>query len=99
MPSLRLCRAVGGGVVNVVGGLGVWSVSSVSWSALLQAFEEGEQSVVGVVAAWGRCGRGSEVKGALFDSHVGVEVDVGGADVGVAEPERDDRAVHTGLKQ
>ena len=35
----------------------------------------------------------------MFDGHVGVQVDVGGADVGVAEPERDDRGVDTGLQQ
>ena len=43
--------------------------------------------------------RGGEVEGSLLDGHVGVEVGVGGANVGVAEPERDDGGVDPGLQQ
>ena len=66
---------------------------------ILQAFEEGEQLVVGAVAAGFGRWRGDGVERALFDGHVGVQVDVGRADVGVAEPEGDDRGVDPGLQQ
>jgi hypothetical protein len=35
----------------------------------------------------------------LFDGHVGVQVDLRGLDLLVAEPERDDRKVHPGVEQ
>ena len=39
------------------------------------------------------------VEGAFFDGHVGVQVDVGGTEVGVTEPEGDDGGVDPGLQQ
>ena len=64
---------------------------------MMRGFEEGEEWAVGLVAAgfdggWfgaGECG--------FFDGEVGVEVDLGGFDVFVAEPESDDGGVDAGV--
>ena len=50
------------------------------------------------MAGWGR-GWGGAFEGSLLDGHVGVEVDVGGSQVGVSEPAGDDGGVDTGLEQ
>jgi hypothetical protein len=56
--------------------------------------------VVGwVVSPWcGRCGCGP-VQGFLFEHEVCLEVDPGGGHVDVAEPERDDGGVDSGVEQ
>jgi hypothetical protein len=64
--------------------------------AELQTFEEGEQGVGCSVAAGVAVGGCDAVEGALFEREVGVQVDVGGAFLLVAEPERDRGGVNPG---
>ena len=65
----------------------------------LQIFEEGKQGVGCPVAA-GVAVRGCDaVKGALLERQVGVQVDVRGALLLVAEPERDRRRVDPGVEE
>jgi hypothetical protein len=58
-------------------------------SAWLQGFEEGEELVRGLVAAgWNIWWRGS-VERLFRQREVGMRVDLGGADVVVAQPQRE----------
>lgn len=52
-----------------------------------------------MVAAVGSVGWGGAVEGLFFHAEVGVEVDLGGAYVFVAEPEGDDGKVDAGLEE
>ena len=65
----------------------------------LEVVEEREQGVGRPVAA----GAGARLldagEGLFLDGHVGVEVDLGGLGVLVAEPEGDDRGVHAASQQ
>jgi hypothetical protein len=66
-------------------------------SAWLQGFEEGEELVSGLVAAgWDIWWRGS-VECLFLQREVGMRVDLGGADVVVAQPQRDDGVVDAGV--
>src|SRR6266536_1588269 len=68
-------------------------------SAWLQGFEEGEELVRRLVAAvWDVWWRGS-VKCLFLQREVGVGVNLGGADVVVAQPQRDDGVVDAGVTQ
>ena len=64
-----------------------------------EAVEEGQGGVAGLVAA-GRCFRWcGAVEGSLFDGHVGVQVDLCGFGLFVAEPERDHGGVDAGVEE
>ena len=54
-----------------------------------QVLEEGQQRVGGPVAAGRDAGWRGAGEGALLDGEVGVQVNLGGAELLVAEPERD----------
>ena len=68
-------------------------------SAALRVFEEGEEVVGWPVAAAWRVGRGGLCECPFFDSDVGVEVCLGGSQVFVSEPERDDGDVDSGCEE
>jgi hypothetical protein len=61
----------------------------------LECFEEGEELVGWSVAARWRAGWCCQGEGALFDGEIAVEVDLGGLDVFVAEPEGDNGGLDT----
>jgi Domain of unknown function (DUF222) len=63
-----------------------------------QVLEEGEERVGRLVSAGGAGGRGGAVECLLFEGHVGLQVDLGGGDVLVAEPQRDDGDVVPGVQ-
>ena len=69
-------------------------------AALSEAVEEGEELVVGPVAA-GRVGSwwGGAGDRLFFDFEVGVHVDLGGLDAFMAEPQSDGGEVDTGVQE
>ena len=85
---------------TVDGGLlGLTGCSRVGIVKSAEGLEVGEEVVGGRVAAGRDSGWREEGEGAFFDGHVGVDVLLGGAGVGVAEPQGDDGAVDAGLEQ
>jgi len=84
---------------EVVGGGAAVGVTVPGRSAYSQAFEEGDDRVWWLVAAWGGAGWDGAGEGLLFEDEVGVEVGLGGGDVVVAEPQGDGGGVHVGAEQ
>ena len=77
-------------------------VLAVSQARLLcrsERFEEGEELVGGLVAPGFGGGWFGAGERAFFDGHVGVEVDLGGLDLFVAEPESDHGGVDAGVEE
>ena len=64
-----------------------------------EVFEEGEQSVGWPVASWTAVGWGGAIERALLDREIGVEIDVRGPLLLMAEPEGDGRGVDAGAEQ
>ena len=69
---------------------------TVGW---IRGFEEGEEGVGRAVAAGLAVGRRGAGERSFFEREVGVEVDLGGLDLLVAEPERDDGGVDAGVQE
>jgi len=70
---------------------------TVPWSSVL---EERDVSIRGLVASrWPVIDRGQAVERSAFEFQVGVEIDLRGLDVRMAEPERDARGVDPGVQE
>lgn len=76
-----------------------WRAPSLGIVGGSQAVEEREDLVGGLMVARPGSRRRGAGEGLLPDGHVGVDIGIGGADASVAEPERDDRGVNSGLQQ
>src|SRR5690348_2918810 len=79
----------------LLSGLGI-TRRVVGWS---EAVEEREQGVGRAVASGAGVRRPDAGEGLFFDAHVGVQVDLGGLGVFVAEPQGDNRSVDAGFQQ
>jgi antirestriction protein ArdC len=70
------------------------------WFGIIRALRgKGEELVVGLEAARWRCRSGDASEGLFLDPHVGVDVDLGGRDRLVSEPEGDYRLVDAMMEQ
>ena len=78
---------------GIVGGLRLAGVGIVTGP------REKRASVAGSISTRRGVGGCHPIEGSLLDGHVGVEVGLGGADVGMAEPKSDHGGVDSGLQK